>query len=172
EAGAARPADGHVAGFGEFQEADVVAAPADGEVAASELDRGAACRLVGGWMRCPRGRCGDSGCRTGCGSERLGVDLRGVEAEHGEGGADLLHELCWTAEVCVGVARWLEVGEQGGGETAGAVEVVTLQVSGSGAAVADVGADVRERREERAGLGGEGVVAAAACAVQPPDLSL
>ena len=44
--------------------------------------------------------------------------------------------------------------------------------SGPWTAVADVGPHVWERSEQRAGLGGEGVVAAAACAVQPPDLSV
>src|SRR5262249_16232178 len=41
-----------------------------------------------------------------------------------------------------------------------------------GLAVADVGTYVWQRREKAAHLGGERMFAAAACAVQPPDLSL
>src|SRR5262245_30626428 len=44
-AGAAGPADGYVTGLGELEQAGVVAVPADGEIAASELDIGrASCR--------------------------------------------------------------------------------------------------------------------------------
>ena len=65
-----------------------------------------------------------------------------------------------------------ELDEQRRGETAGVVEVAAFDVVGARAAVADDGVHVRERCEERAGFGGEGVVAAAARAVQPPDLPL
>ena len=50
DAGPARPADGHVARFGEFEQAAVVAVPGDREVAAGELDRRAVPGLpAGGW---------------------------------------------------------------------------------------------------------------------------
>src|SRR4051794_6515566 len=100
------------------------------------------------------------------------MDVAGVEADGRQAGADLIHEWCWPAEVCDCVARWPEIGEQRRGETSGTVEVATLEVVGVWAAVADVGAHVRERGKERAGFGGEGVVAAAAGAVEPPDLSV
>jgi hypothetical protein len=100
------------------------------------------------------------------------VDVAGAEADRGQAGADLLHEWCWSAEVCLGVSRWLEFGEQRWGETTGAVEVTTFEVVWAWAAVADAGPHVWERSEERAGLRREGVVAAAACAVEPPDLSV
>src|SRR5262245_65696441 len=45
DAGAAGPTDGYVAGLGELEQAGVVAVPADGEIAASELEIGrASCR--------------------------------------------------------------------------------------------------------------------------------
>ena len=47
-AGAARPADRYVAGLGELEQAGVVRAPWDGEVAAGELDRRAGSRSAGG----------------------------------------------------------------------------------------------------------------------------
>src|SRR3954449_2055611 len=57
-------------------------------------------------------------------------------------------------------------------ETAGAVEVAALEVVRSGTAVVHVRACVREGGEEGPRLGGERVVAAAACAVHPPDLAI
>ena len=106
----------------------VVAAPRDGEVAAGELDRRAVSGLAGGWVGRPRGRCRDAGRQARRGPERLGVDARGVDAHRRQTGADLVHERCRPAEVCLGVARWLELGEQRRGETARAVEVAAFEV--------------------------------------------
>src|SRR5262249_39458285 len=53
DAGAARPTDGYVARLGEFEQARVVVAPRNGEVAAGELDRRAASRLTGWRVRRP-----------------------------------------------------------------------------------------------------------------------
>jgi hypothetical protein len=100
------------------------------------------------------------------------VDVGGVEADRGQAGAHLLNEWCRTAQVCLGLARWLELGEQRRGETAGAVVITAFAVVGTGSAVVDAGTNVRERSEERARLGGEGLVTVAACAVQPPDLPI
>ena len=55
---------------------------------------------------------------------------------------------------------------------ADAVEVAAFDVVGGGTAIADVDVYVRERSEQGASFGGEGLIAAAACAMQPPDLSL
>ena len=112
------------------------------------------------------------GVRPGAGPNGSVWMRDGVEADRGQAGADLVHERRRPAQVCLGVAGRLELGEQRRGETACAVEVAAFEVVRAGTAVVDVGADVRERGEERAGLGGEGVVAAAACAVQPPDLPI
>ena len=54
----------------------------------------------------------------------------------------------------------------------GLIEVAALDVVGAGLAVVHVGLYVRERGEERPGLGRERMLAAVACAVQPPDLSV
>src|SRR5262245_21497401 len=72
--GGAGPADGYVTGLGELEEAGVVAVPADGEIAASELDRRAASRSAGGWVGRPHGRRCDAGRLTGHRSKWLGVD--------------------------------------------------------------------------------------------------
>src|SRR3954470_17384455 len=53
-----------------------------------------------------------------------------------------------------------------------AVEVAAFEIVRVGPAVGHVAADVPERRDEAAGLRGERVLAAAARAVQPPDLAL
>ncbi len=87
-------------------------------------------------------------------------------------GAGFRHERCWPAEVCLSVARWLEFGEPRPGETARELEVPPFDVVRTGTAVGHEGADVRERREESPVLGGERVLAAAACAVQPPDFAI
>jgi hypothetical protein len=84
---------------------------------------------------------------------------------------EVLHEWRRPAEVCVGVARWCELGEDRPGETPGPVVVPTFDVVGTWAAVADVGMHVWKRSEEPAGFGGERVVAPAARAMEPPDLS-
>src|SRR4029453_6405051 len=101
DAGAAGPADGYVTGLGELEEAGVVAAPADGEIAASELDRRAASRSAGGWMGRPHGHRRDAGRLTGHRSKWLGVDAGAVEARRDQSGADLLHEGCRPADVCL-----------------------------------------------------------------------
>ena len=112
DAGAARPADGHVARFGEFEQAAVVAVPWDGEVAAGELDRGPVSGFAGGWVGRPRGcRC-DAGRQTRCRAERFGVDARGVDPDRRQSGADLVHETGRPAQVCLGIAGWLEFGER------------------------------------------------------------
>src|SRR6188472_2870068 len=53
-----------------------------------------------------------------------------------------------------------------------AVEVTAFEVVRTGAAVVHLGAHIRERPEESPGLLCERVVAAAARAVQPPDLPI
>jgi hypothetical protein len=92
--------------------------------------------FAGIWVRRARWCRRDVGSQSGCGSERLGVDVGGVEADHGQAGADLFHERCRPAEVCLGVARWLELGEHRRGETAGAVEVAAFAVTRIGGASA------------------------------------
>jgi hypothetical protein len=59
------------------------------------------------------------------------------------------------AHVRLGVSRCFELEQQRRRETTGPVEVTTLEVFLSWAAVTDVDVHVREGREESAGLGGE-----------------
>src|SRR5690349_9294313 len=70
--GPAGPADWHVACLGELQDAGVVAAPADGQVAAGELDGRAGPRLTGGWVGRPCRCRGDTGRQARRGTERFG----------------------------------------------------------------------------------------------------
>ena len=84
DAGAARPADGHVAGLGELEQVRVVLAPRDREAAARELDRRPASGLTGRRVRVPRGLRGDAGRRAGRRPERLGVDVGGLEPDRDE----------------------------------------------------------------------------------------
>ena len=79
----------------------------------------------------------------------------------------------------IGPQRYASASRGGASSTSSAavrrpvcVEVPAFAVVGAGAAVADVGVHVRERCEERSDLGREGLLAAAARAVQPPDLPL
>ena len=102
-------------------------------------------------MRRPRRRRRDARRQTRRGPERLGVDARGVDPHRRQAGADLVHERRRPAQVRLGIARWLELGEQRRGETARAVEVAAFEVVGAGTAVVDVRAGVRERGEERRG---------------------
>src|SRR3954447_24573072 len=75
DAGAARPPDGYVARLGEFEQAAVVVAPRDREVAAGECDRGAASGLGDRWVGrvCRRRRYARRLTRSS--PERLGVDV-------------------------------------------------------------------------------------------------
>ena len=66
-------------------------------------------------------------------------------SHRGQAGADLVHERRRTAQVGLGVARRVELGEQRRGETARAVEVAAFAVVRAGTAVVDAAADVRER---------------------------
>src|SRR4051794_16494141 len=171
DAGPAGPAHGDVAGLGELEQAGVVAAPWDGEIAACELDRRAASGLAGGWVGRPRRRRRDAGRQARGGPEGLRVDARGVDPHGGQAGADLVHERDRPAQVCLGASRRLELGEQRRGETTDVGEVAAFQVARAGTAVVHVRPHVRQRSKQRTRLGGEGVVATAARALQPPDLA-
>src|SRR3954447_3905183 len=130
--GATGPADGHVARLGKLEDAGVVAAPRDGEVAAGELDRRAGPGRAGRRVRRHGGRRGDAGGDGGRRPERLRVDARGVETDRRQAGADLVHERSRPAQVRLRIGRRVELGEQRGRETADAVEVAALAVAGGG----------------------------------------
>ena len=92
-------------------------------------------------------------------------DLRREQPQRRQTRADLVHEGCGPADVCLGVRRRLLVGQQRRGEVSRAGEVAALEVIRTGAAVVHVGPHVRQRGEESPGLGGERVLAAVAGAV-------
>ena len=77
----------------------------------------------------PRGHRGDTGSQAGRRSERLGVDMGSIEPERGQAGGDLLHERRRAAQVCLGIARRLQLGEQCPGKTARMIEITTLAVA-------------------------------------------
>ena len=99
------------------------------------------------------------GVRAGAGPKGSVWMRRGVDSDRGQAGADLVHERSSGPHRYASASRGgVELDEQRRGEAARVVEVAAFDVVGARAAVADDGVDVRERCEQRAGFGGEGVL--------------
>ena len=151
----------------------VVVAPRDGEVAAGELDR----RAVPGW---PAGGCGGRAGVAAMPGVRPGAGPNGSVWMRAASRPSAARPALISSMNGAGPQRYASASRGGsssassdGGEPARAVEVAALDVVGAGAAVADVacarsGATASSARASAA----NGVVAAAARAVQPPDLAL
>src|SRR3954466_3320172 len=172
DAGSARPPDWYVARLGEFQQAAVGVTPRDREVAAGECDRGAASGLVDRRVGRPCRRCRYARRLTRSSPERLGVDVERENPQARQAGADVVHERRRPAQVRLRVEGRFELGNNRPGETARAVEAPARHVIRIGAAVVKAAARVRERVQKGSGLGSKWMLAAVACAVQPPDGSI
>ena len=169
----ARPPDRHVAGLGQLEQVLVRRRiPADPDPAARERDERTGARHAGWRVRRARRGGDDAGGQRFATAEALGVDPGSGDAPRGEAGGDLAHEARRAAQVEVAVAADSQRLEASCVEMAGLVEVPPGNVSGFGPAVGDVTPAARQRSDETARVGREGMALAAAGAVQPPDLPL
>ena len=171
DAGTAGPADRHIAGFGQFEQAAVAGAPADGQAAARERDLGARAGRRGGRVRRPGGGGRYAGRAGGGGAEDLGVHAGAVKPQVCHGGGHPGHEPGRAADVCVGVGREAEAGQHGGRQAARRLVVAARNLAGVRTAVADMPVPVGQRRQQGTRLVGERFLGPVAGAVQPPDLA-
>ncbi len=169
-AGSARPPDRHVARLGELEEAAVRRRlPVRSDAAARErhqrADLGVVLRPV--WR--PRRRAHHARSHRFAAVEDLDVNLRRRNSESAESLLHLRQEAGRTAQVDFGLSRKPDAGEDGRRQATGLIEVSPELVSGAGQAVRDITAGARERADQAARLGGEGMVVAIARSVQPQD---
>ena len=125
------------------------------------------CRRVGGAPSRVLQRCLGSRLVRG---RMVGVDVGGVHPDRRQ--AALISSMKGAGPHRYASASRGGFGRQPVPWTACGVEVAALDIVGTWTAVVRLGACVRERSEESAGLGGERVLAAVACGVQGPDLAI
>src|SRR5262249_16660603 len=122
-------------------------------------------------MRLPLRRRGDPRRLGRRGAEYLAVDAVWSNAPVCKAGGEVAHESRRSAQIVVGISRQSALLQCMRTEASARVEIHAGPILGSGRAVVDIAAAVRQGFEERAGLVGERMLTSVAGAVQPPDFS-